>query len=70
MDIEAIVESLKRERNRIDAAIAALDSGGRHRGLGSSGGRGRRRMSAEARARIAAAQRARWARVKAAQKKK
>ncbi len=32
--------------------------------------RGPRRMSAEARARIAAAQRARWARVKAGQKKK
>ena len=47
----------------------SIDLASRNR-EGSAGNRGRRRMSAEAeaKARIAAAQRARWARVKAAQK--
>jgi len=63
-----IVQQLQNERERmakelrqIDTALAALS--------GSGGGRqtGSRTLSAPARARIAAAQRARWARVKGRQ---
>jgi hypothetical protein len=66
MNIAEIIESLKLERNRINAAIAALDHSGFSRKYGA---RKKRTMSAAARAKIAAAQRARWAKQKAAQKK-
>jgi hypothetical protein len=69
-NLEQIVRDLKSERDRLDAAIRALE------GVGASINRrtskaaspakttGRRTMSAAARRKIAAAQRARWARVK------
>lgn len=68
-NLEQIVRELKSERDRLDAAIRALE------GVGASTSRetsktasparkGRRTMSAAARRKIAAAQRARWARVK------
>jgi exonuclease VII small subunit len=67
-DIESIVQELKRERDRLDAAIRALTSvNGSGRG-NHSGSSGKRRLSAAARQRIAAAQRARWARIRAKQK--
>jgi len=60
-DLRAVVEQLKKERDKLDRAIEAL--GGI---TGTGGGRaGRRKLSAEARERIAAAQRARWAKYKA-----
>ena len=74
MEIQNIVAQLREEASRIEHAIAAL------LGLGSQparrgrppkvsraaqlGGRKRRTMSASARAKIAAAQRARWAKQK------
>ena len=61
-DLGAVLEQLKAERAKLDKAIEVLS------GLtGKSGGigRGSRRLSAAARARIAAAQRARWAKFKA-----
>src|SRR5438552_3481679 len=65
-----IIAQLKAERdkaaqqvNALDTAIKALS------GLNSTGAtRGRRTMSAAARARISAAQKARWAKVKGQQK--
>jgi hypothetical protein len=77
INLSAVVANLRAERERaqrtveqIDTALVALD------GLGHKGPRtlrgnsiGRRTMSAAARRRIAAAQRARWAKWKAAQKK-
>jgi hypothetical protein len=61
-DLGAVVAQLKAERTKLDKAIEALSGV-----AGNSGGRGRgtRRLSAAARARIAAAQRARWAKFKA-----
>jgi len=61
-DLSAVVAQLKAERAKLDKAIAVLSGlDGR-----SSGGRGgTRKLSAAARAKIAAAQRARWARFKA-----
>ena len=61
-DLGAVLAQLKKERDKLDRAIAALS------GLGgkSGGGRtGRRRLSVAARKRIADAQRARWAKFKA-----
>jgi hypothetical protein len=61
-DLGAILAQLKQERAKLDKAIEALSSV-----AGKSGGgrRGTHRLSAAARARIAAAQRARWAKFKA-----
>ena len=74
MNIEEIIAELRQERIRIDAALSALQADERtgRKAFGWASGkaprRGPRRMSAEARARIAAAQRKRWAKVKVAQK--
>ena len=67
MKMTRIVGQLRKQRdraenevNRLDAALAALGSlNGSFRGI-----RPKRRMSAAGRARIAAAQRARWAKTK------
>jgi len=60
-DVGARVAQLKAERAKLDKAIEALSSvAGK-----SGGGGGTRKLSAAARARIAAAQRARWAKFKA-----
>ena len=60
-DLSAIVAQLKQEPAKLDA-IEVLSSVARK---SSSGGTGKRRLSAAARARIAVAQRARWAKFKA-----
>lgn len=66
-NLSAVVQQLKRERanaqhvvGRLDAALKAL----RHLGTGNSVSRPGRKMSVAARRKIAAAQRARWAKVK------
>lgn len=59
-DLNAIVAQLKAERAKLDKAISALSGV-----AGKSSGGGTRRLSAAARARIAAAQPARWAKFKA-----
>lgn len=69
MDIQSILADLKRERQRLDTAIAALEgSGPRRRGrpVGSGTGAGRpgrprRHMSAAARKRISEMMKQRWA---------
>jgi hypothetical protein len=63
-DLGAIVAQLKAERTKLDKAIAALSDV-----TGKPNGGGRRKLSAAARARIAAAQRARWAKFKAKKSK-
>jgi hypothetical protein len=75
MNVEEIVRELNEEIARLQAAVRALkgvDSGSS--GAASSpavktGRRARRRMSADARAMIAAAQRKRWAKLKSGSKK-
>ena len=64
-ELGAVLMQLKKERDRLDRAIAAL-SGGTTRGR--SGSAGKRRLSAAARRRIADAQRARWAKFRAKKK--
>lgn len=71
MDIQNILAQLKRERERLDAAIAALEgSGPRRRGRPAGSGassssasarRPRRHMSAAARKRISEMMKRRWA---------
>jgi hypothetical protein len=80
MNLAQIVDALKFERKRIDAAISALT--GQELGNGRRGGRRRaaranttirakvkRRLSAAARKRISDAAKARWAKAKKAGKK-
>ena len=65
MDIQQILTDLKNERERIDAAIRALEGGKTGRGpgrpVGSGGGKRRRTMSAAARKRISEMMKLRWA---------
>lgn len=63
-DLQTQRKSVQRELERLDAAIAALGGGKNGAGLR----RPRRRLSVAARKRIAAAQRARWAKYKKEQK--
>jgi hypothetical protein len=63
-DLGAVLAQLKAERTKLDRAIEAL-SGVVVGQAGKNNNRGgRRRLSAAARQRIAAAQRARWAKFK------
>jgi len=72
MDIQSIVAQLRQEASRIEQAIAALVGlgsepvmrGRPRKASDAKPARGPRRMSAAARAKIAAAQRARWAKQK------
>ena len=62
-DLGAVLAQLKEERATLDKAIAVLSGVvGRK---GRKGRMGKRRLSAAARKRIADAQRARWAKVRA-----
>ena len=65
-----IISLLKAERDKLAQQVNALDTAIRAlSGLNSTAAtRGRRTMSAAARARISAAQKARWAKVKGQQK--
>ena len=60
-DLNAIIAQLKEERTKLDKAIEALSGLTRNSG---DAGNGTRKLSAAARERIAAAQRARWAKWK------
>jgi hypothetical protein len=63
--LNGIIEQLKAERDRLDEAIRALEGVSNNRDqVGHRGPRKRRKMSAAARARISAAQKARWAKQK------
>ena len=66
MNLAGVVQQLRKERDQaartveqLDAALAALDGGSYGRRTGT-----RRKISRAGRARIAAAQRARWAKVR------
>jgi hypothetical protein len=63
MDTAAIIAQLEEEKERLDAAIAALNAAGPKNRRS-----GRRTMSEAARKRIGAAQRKRWKAFKKAQK--
>lgn len=62
MDLKSILKSIDAQIARLQQARKALAGGGVGKGLR----KGRRKMSAAARAKIGAAQRARWAKQKRA----
>jgi len=78
MKVNEIVQQLKQERDRLNAAIAALGGmngagnkrRGRPAGSTTKARSGRRQMSAAARKRIADAMKARWAAAKKSGKKR
>jgi hypothetical protein len=71
-NLAGVLKELEQERSRLDQAILAIGSLVRRNGAGSSrqGKRAKRTLSIAARKKIAAAQRARWAKVRQAQAKK
>jgi hypothetical protein len=68
MNVEAIIADLKQQRSQLDHAITSLERLGDGNSSRVVRPRKRRTMSASARAKIAAAQRARWAKQKAGKK--
>ncbi|HZR30003.1 MAG TPA: hypothetical protein VFA71_14595 [Terriglobales bacterium] len=68
-ELETARGKLQKELSSIDSAIAALQGSNSRRGASANTTRPRRFMSVAARRRIAAAQRVRWAKWKAAKKK-
>jgi len=71
-NVSSIVRQLKAERDRVAKQLSGMDAALRAFAGVYSGGkpvRKRRKMSAKSRAKIAAAQRRRWAKVRKAAKK-
>jgi len=70
MNVDELVQQLKQQRSRLDAAIQGLEGiGGPSKRRGRPPGSTKRRtMSAAARKRISAAMKARWAERKKAKK--
>jgi len=71
-NLSGIVKQLKKERDRVEQQLSGLNAAlaafaGVYRGTAKPG-RKRRKMSVAARKKIAAAQRARWAKVRAKKK--
>ncbi len=67
MSIEQVIQSIDEQIKKLQQAKMFLNGSGSGKATGK--GTGPRTLSAAARQKIAAAQRARWARVKAAKKK-
>jgi hypothetical protein len=67
-NLGAVLQQLKQERSRLDKAIAALSEVSGSTNASMAGSPPRRQLSVAARKRIAAAQRARWAKVRAGKK--
>jgi len=68
-NLGGVVQMLKKEHDRLSKEVKAIGAALSAFGAAYGNGTGRRgRMSAAGRARIAAAQRARWAKVKAREK--
>ena len=71
-DVSSILRQLKQERDRVAKQLSGMDAAlTAFAGVYSNGqpSRKRRRMSAKSRGKIAAAQRARWAKFKKAKRK-
>jgi hypothetical protein len=69
-NLAAVVKELEQERNRLDEAVQALRKLAGRNQSGNGRVRPMRTMSAAARRRISAAQKARWAKWKTQQRKK
>ena len=69
MNVNGLVKQLKKERDRVAKQLAGIEAALSAFGKVYRGAKTRRRLSAKARAKIAAAQRKRWAAWKAKQKR-
>ena len=69
-DLAGVLKELEQERRRLDQVIQVIGNLVRRNGTGVRARRPKRTLSASARRKIAAAQRARWAKVRARQLKK
>jgi hypothetical protein len=71
-NLSGMLKQLKKERGRVERQLSSLDAAIRAFASVYSGGQGarnkRRKMSAQGRARIVAAQKARWAKFKRGKK--
>jgi hypothetical protein len=68
MSLESITQQVKAEIAKLNQVLNLLEGGGNHTAKAAKGpGRGRR-LSAAGRRRIAAAQRARWAKIREGKK--
>ena len=72
-NVSVIVRQMKKEKEKVEKQLSALNSAlsafvGTYYGNGGKPTRKKRTMSAAGRKRIAAAQRARWAKIKAKKK--
>jgi hypothetical protein len=72
-NLSGLVKQLKEERDRVERQLSGLNAAlaafaGVYRGTAKPKPTRKRKMSAKSRAKIAAAQRARWAKVRAAKK--
>jgi hypothetical protein len=69
MPLSGLIEELRREKDRLQRHLAGIDAAlTAFAGVYTKPTRKRRKMSAKSRAKIAAAQRRRWAKVRAKQK--
>ena len=69
-DLAGVLKELEQERRRLDQVIQVIGNLVGRNGTGVRARRPKRTLSASARRKIAAAQRARWAKVRARQLKK
>jgi len=67
LDLESIKQQVKEEIEKLSQVLRLLEGGTNHQAT-STGVRKKRKLSAAGRARIAAAQRARWAKIRAGKK--
>jgi hypothetical protein len=70
LSIESIKQQVKEEIEKLSQVLHLLEGGNQRAGkqAGATGGAKKRKMSAAGRARIAAAQKARWAKIRAGKK--
>ena len=69
MSLESITQEIREEIAKLSQALHLLEGGGNHTAKAARGPGRKRRLSAAGRKRIAAAQRARWAKIRASKKK-
>ena len=69
MSLESITQEIREEISKLSQVLRLLEGGTKQKAKPAKTTGGRRKMSAAGRKRIAEAQRARWAKVRAQQKK-
>ena len=68
MSLESITQGIREQISRLNQVLHLLEGGGNHTAKAAKAPGTRRKLSAAGRRRIAAAQRARWAKIRAGKK--